>query len=126
MWAARSVPGGPAQASRAANDAATPAEATASRARGDARRIHPDAIAVGNSTRRLTYPLVRPENRVGQRAGGGDVARAVVDEERNRDARDERVAGREPRRTRPEDDQGDDRDGEDDRLLRAGGDRRRG
>src|SRR5437762_5574100 len=102
MCAARSVPGGPTQASSAAKDAATPAERLASRARGDARRIEPDAIETGNGTRRLSYPLVCPENRVRERSRRGDVAGAVVDEQRDDDARDEGVAGREARRPRPE------------------------
>src|SRR5689334_2984028 len=105
MWAARSVPGGPAQASSAAKDAATPAETTASRARGDARRIDIETIGPGNDTRRLPYPLVRPENRVRERAGRGDVTGTVVDEQRYGDARDQRVAGGKSGRPRPEDDE---------------------
>src|SRR6476469_8038343 len=112
MWAARSVPGGPAQASSAAKDAATPAEPTAARARGDAPLIDTDRHGHGNDTRRLPYPLVRPENRVRERAGGGDVAGAVVDEQRDGDAGDEGVARGEARRSRPEDDERYDRDRE--------------
>ena len=77
----------PGPGEQAANIAATPAEIDASRARGEARRIGTDVIGPGNGTRRLPYPLVRQQNRVGKRAGRRDVARAVVDEQRDGDPR---------------------------------------
>ena len=76
-------------------------------------------------TRRFTYPLVRPENRVRERAGGGHVARAVVDEQRDRDPDEERFACREARRPGREDDERGDRDAEHHRLEMVRGDARR-
>src|SRR6476659_4829808 len=97
MCAARSVPGGPAQARRAANIAATPAEIDASRARGEARDMCPDVTDPAWVRRRSTYLLVGKHDRVRQRACGGNGARAVVDDEGEGDTGEQRVACGEPR-----------------------------
>src|SRR5207247_5153254 len=70
--------------------------------------------------------LPRPEDGVREDAPRRDVARRVVHDQRERDSREERIAGGEAGRARREDGDRGDRDGDDERRMPRRGEARGG